>query len=658
MHSPDLTQANIEKIQTLFPNCVTEVNDENGEIKLAVDFDLLKQELSDSIVEGPQERYHLNWPGKREAMLTANAPIAKTLRPNKEESVNFDNTENLVIEGDNLEALRLLQENYLGRIKMIYIDPPYNTGNDFIYEDNFAETSKEFLQRSNQEDVIGNRLVANPETNGRFHSEWLSMIYSRLTLAKNLLADDGVLIMSIDDTELANLKQIASHVLGERNYIATVVWQGGRKNDSRYVSVGHDYLLIYAKNEMQLRENEVRWRERKAGIDEALFAGNEAWNRSKPDCKKATSDFRSWLSKQSNITASVSRFKNIDSLGRIYNADKDLGWPGGGGPRYDVLHPITKRPVSIPSTGWRYTEARMKELIDADLVEFGPDEKKIPRGKTFLAELDSQVPESIFTQIRTTASQRLARLLGPGIFDYPKDEYVLARWIDIVTGSDPDALVLDFFAGSGSTAEAIMHLNAKDGGNRKFIVVQLPAPCNEKSKAYKAGYKTIAEITKERIRRGASKILEGECHKSWKKDIGFRVLKVDTSNMTDVFYCPDQANQSDMFAQVENIKEDRSDEDLLFQVLLDWGVGLTLPISKQQISSKDVFFVNADDEGESADLIACFASDISNELIKTIAEKQPLRVVFRDDGFATDAVKINVEQIFKQISPITDVKSI
>ena len=278
MHSPDLTQANIEKIQTLFPNCVTEVNDENGEIKLAVDFDLLKQELSDSIVEGPQERYHLNWPGKREAMLTANAPIAKTLRPNKEESVNFDNTENLVIEGDNLEALRLLQENYLGRIKMIYIDPPYNTGNDFIYEDNFAETSKEFLQRSNQEDVIGNRLVANPETNGRFHSEWLSMIYSRLTLAKNLLADDGVLIMSIDDTELANLKQIASHVLGERNYIATVVWQGGRKNDSRYVSVGHDYLLIYAKNEMQLRENEVRWRERKAGIDEALFAGNEAWN--------------------------------------------------------------------------------------------------------------------------------------------------------------------------------------------------------------------------------------------------------------------------------------------------------------------------------------------------------------------------------------------
>jgi adenine-specific DNA-methyltransferase len=652
MHSPDMTQQNINKIQALFPNCVTESKGADGKIKLAIDFDQLKQELSNSIVEGPQERYQLNWPGKREALLTANAPIAKTLRPCREESVNFDTTENLFIEGDNLDALKMLQETYLGKVKMIYIDPPYNTGNDFIYEDDFAENFEEFMKRSNQKDSEGNRLVANSESNGRFHSEWLSMIYPRLTLARNLLADDGILIISIDDAELANFRQLANFVLGERNYISTVVWQGGRKNDSRYVSVGHDYLLIYAKNETKLREFDVRWREKKIGVDEALAAGLEAWYASKREPHKATEIFRSWLSKQKNLTASVSRFKNIDASGRVYNADKDLGWPGGGGPKYDVLHPITKLPVSTPGTGWRYTETRLKELIDADLVEFGPDEKKIPRGKTFLEELDRQVPESIFTQIRTTAAQRLARLMGPGIFDYPKDEYVLARWIDLVTNSDKNALILDFFAGSGSTAQAVFQLNANDGGNRKFIMVQLPEECDKKSAAFKAGYETIAEISKERIRRAGAKILAGECHKDWNKDVGFRVLKVDTSNMADVYYSPDQVYQGSLDLLVDNIKADRTDEDLLFQVLLDWGVDLTLPIRKETIQGKTVFFV--DDDA----LVACFDLRINEALIKELATKEPLRIVFRDDGFESDAVKINAEQIFKQVSPHTEVKAI
>jgi adenine-specific DNA-methyltransferase len=655
MHSPNLVEQNIEKLAELFPNCVTEATGEDGKLKKAIDFDLLKQELSRHIVEGPQERYQLNWPGKREALLTANAPIAKTLRPCREESVNFDTTENLFIEGDNLDALKMLQETYLGKVKMIYIDPPYNTGNDFIYEDDFAESSEEFLRRSNQKDEEGNRLVANSEANGRFHSDWLSMIYPRLTLAKNLLAEDGILIMSIDDNELANFRELSNLVLGEHNYIATVIWQGGRKNDSRYVSVGHDYLLIYAKNEIRLRESGVRWRERKTGVDDALAAGREAWFASGHNPAKATTIFRSQLSKQKDITASVSRFKNIDDSGRIYNADKDLGWPGGGGPRFEVLHPTTKRPVSIPGTGWRYTETRLKELIKDGLVEFGPDEKKIPRGKTFLEELDNQVPESIFTQIRTTASQRLGRLMGSGIFGYPKDEYVLGRWIDLVTGSDPKAIILDFFAGSGSTAHAVMHLNAEDGGNRKFIMVQLPEECDKKSEAYKAGYKTIADISKERIRKAGIKIKSENTDDSLKDlDIGFRVLKVDSSNMADIHYNPNAISQTDLFAQVENFKAGRTEEDLLFQVMLDWGVDLTLPIRSERIDGNTVFFVDGNA------LIACFddSGKVTEAFVKQLAGLSPLRLVFRDGGFASDSAKINVEQVLKQLSPITDVKSI
>jgi adenine-specific DNA-methyltransferase len=652
MHSPDLTAQNVDRIAALFPGCVTEAKGPDGTLRRMIDFDLLRQELSDSIVEGPQERYHLDWPGKRQALITANAPIAKTLRPVRAESVDFDTTRNLFIEGDNLEALKLLQETYLGKVKMIYIDPPYNTGNDFVYDDDFAESTAEFLAKSNQVDEAGNRLVANTQSNGRFHSDWLSMIYPRLTLARNILAEDGVIIVSIDDTEVANLREVMNLVFGEQNFIATVVWQGGRKNDSRYISVGHDYLLIYARNESRIRELGVKWRERKTGVDEALAAGREAWAESGHNPARATSLYRAWLSKQEDLTASVTRFKNIDDTGRIYNADKDLGWPGGGGPTFEVLHPITKRPVSIPGTGWRFTEARLKEQIDAGLVEFGPDEEKIPRGKTFLEELDSQVPESIFTQIRTTASQRLARLIGQGIFEYPKDECVIARWLNIVTDTDPEALVLDFFAGSGSTAQAVQQLNAADGGSRRFIMVQLPQPCDEQSGAFQAGYETIAEIAKERIRRAGAKILEGECHPNWNRDVGFRVLKIDSSNMADVYYTPDATTQADLLSRVDNIKQGRTAEDLLFQVLLDWGVDLTLPITRETVEGKTVFTVAG------TALIACFDNGVDEALVKTLATRKPLRVVFKDTGFKDDATKINVKQIFKSLSPDTDVKAI
>lgn len=652
MTSPDLTDANIDKLAELFPTVVTETLDADGNPKRAIDFDLLRQELSDHVVEGPKERYQLNWPGKRAAAFAANNPIAKTLRPLREESVDFDSTKNLFIEGDNLDALKLLQESYLGKVKVIYIDPPYNTGNDFVYRDEFAESTSMYLRRSGLTDDAGARLHANPESNGRFHSDWLSMIYPRLVLARNLLADDGVLIMSIDDTEMANLREVANLAFGERNYIATVVWQGGRKNDSRYVSVGHDYLMIYARNEARLQELGVRWRERKTGVDEALAAGREAWAESGHDAVAATSIYRAWLSKQSDITASVTRFKNIDDAGRIYNADKDLGWPGGGGPRFTVLHPVTGNPVSIPSTGWRFTEARLKEQIEVGLVEFGQDEKKIPRGKTFLEELDSQVAESVFTQIRTTASQRLARLIGPGVFDYPKDEYVLARWFDLVTGSDPDALVMDFFAGSGSAAHAVMHLNSIDGGSRRFIVVQLDEETPEKSGAREAGFTQIGQIARERIRRAGLKLREEAGMAGDRLDIGFRTLRIDSSNMADVLRSPDDTDQLQLGELEHSVKPGRSGEDLLFQVLLDWGLEISTPIAVERVEGYEVFVVEDDV------LITCFDDNVSPDLVRSLAKREPLRAVFRDSGFDSDAARINAEQIFRELSPATDVKAI
>jgi adenine-specific DNA-methyltransferase len=615
MHTPDLTQENIVRIRELFPNCVTEVKDTQGTIKLAVDFDLLKQELSGQIVEGPQERYHLNWPGKREALLTANDPIAKTLRPVRDESVNFDTTKNLFIEGDNLDALKLLQETYLGKIKMIYIDPPYNTGKDFIYEDDFAEDTKGFLIKSNQKDAEGNRLVANTESNGRFHSDWLSMIYPRIKLARNLLAEDGVIFISIDDNEVANLTKLCDEVFGNDNFVANFIWNHRKssQNDTD-VSLSHNYTLTYAKNRSIFRLNSL-------AIDEDKFTN--------PD-----NDPRgAWVADPFDAP----------------NIRPNLTYP--------ITNPITGQ-QHLPPSGrhWRFSEEKFASALADNRVVFGKSGEGRPQLKRFLSEAQGKGknPFTIWSHIdtATNATKDLMKLFdGKKIFDTPKPVSLIKE--ALILGTNRDDIILDFFAGSGTTAHAVMNMNAEDGGTRKFIVVQLDEACADGAEALKAGYRTIAEISKERIRRAGKKIQEE--NPDFEGDIGFRVLKIATSNMEDL-YCPrfaDDWRQDDLLAAAKDyIKPDRTSEDLLFQVLLYWGVDLTLPIAREKLAGKQVYFVDGNA------LAACFDTGISEDFVKELAARKPLRVVFRDNGFASDAVKINVDQIFKQLSPATEVKSI
>lgn len=613
MHSPDLTQQNIEKIRALFPNCVTEAQGNDGKIKQAIDFDQLKQELSGSIVEGPQERYHLNWPGKREALLTANAPIAKTLRPCREESVDFDTTQNLFIEGDNLDALKLLQETYLGKVKMIYIDPPYNTGNDFIYEDDFSETTEAFLSKSNQKDDKGNRLISNSESNGRFHSDWLSMIYPRLKLARNLLKDDGVIFISIDDNEQASLKRNCDEIFGEQNFLCCFMWKRKKEtsSDSKNVSIQGEYILAYAKSDLTEFKNEPL-------SDDYV----------KKSYKEPTDEFP--LGKWRPVPITVS---------------KGLS---GGGYKYKIITPNGK----IHDRIWAYPEKSFQNLVKNNLIYWGASKEGVPQRVMYAHESKGQPTTNYWdnTSSNKEGKKIILNLFGDNYFDTTKPIELINRLSTLIVESQD--IVLDFFAGSSTSAHAMMQLNAEDGGSRKFIMVQMPELTPERSEAHKAGFSTIAEISKERIRRAGKKILDGDCNENWNKDIGFRVLKVDTSNMSDIYYSPDQISQGNLDLLVNNIKEDRTDEDLLFQVLLDWGVDLTLPVRKETICNKTVFFV--DDNA----LVACFDTNITEELIKELAGLDPLRVVFRDDGFASDAIKINAEQIFKQLAPGTEVKSI
>ncbi|MEL4303577.1 site-specific DNA-methyltransferase [Shewanella xiamenensis] len=638
MHSPDMTQQNIEKIQALFPNCVTESRGVNGELKLAIDFDQLKQELSNSIVEGPQERYQLNWPGKREALLTANAPIAKTLRPCREESVNFDTTENLFVEGDNLDVLKALQETYLNKVRMIYIDPPYNTGRDFIYKDKRYVNRDEYLNSSNQVDGESNKLVSNTESNGRFHSFWLSMMYSRLKIARSLLSDNGVIFISIDDVEVDNLKKICNEIFGEENFIGCA----GRitkksNNKGEFWSPNFDYILTYVKN---------------IEFAESFFGGANLDAYDQVDTEGPRKGEKYQL-----VRLYMSTIQNRNPEQRFW-----IECPDGS----KVIPPGSTFPPERPNLGdgiWRWTRKKfeaerdkivVKPVRSSNLVsDTGEPAQWNVFTKTYLNDVisnSSAKPNSFIEgHINQLGSHEINKLGIP--FDYSKPTSLIKYLMEVSKIASGD-IVLDFFAGSSSTADAVLQLNANDGLNRKFVMVQLPEPLEEKSAAFKAGYKTIAEISKERIRRAGAKILEGECHKDWNKDVGFRVLKVDTSNMADVYYSPDQVSQGSLDLLVDNIKADRSDEDLLFQVLLDWGVDLTLPIRKETIQGKSVFFV--DDDA----LVACFDLRINEALIKELATKEPLRVVFRDDGFESDAVKINAEQIFKQVSPHTEVKAI
>ncbi len=647
MHSPDLTERNIDRIAELFPTVVTEARDANGTPVRAIDFDLLRQELSDHAVDGPQERYQLDWPGKRAAAFAANAPIAKTLRPVREESVEFDTTKNLFIEGDNLEALKLLQESYLGKVNVIYIDPPYNTGNDFVYADDFAESNADYLMRSGQKSEAGDRLVANTEANGRFHSDWLSMMYSRLKLARGLLTDDGVMIVAIDDHEHATLRLLLDQVLGAENFIANVTWQGSGKNDARYTAGGVDYMLIYARNERLLRSRDTRWKEPKPGIDEVEAVARSAWQQSGADPEKATTIFRSGVRAiRADLEPAVFRYDQIDDQGRVFQA----GDPASPNPRpnlmYEVLHPKTGKAVSTPTNGWRYSPETMNELITQGRVLFGPDETTSPRIKRFLAEQSDRVPYPTFTQSRMPGTKKLDDLLGADVFDYPKDTAVLTRWIGAITRDNPHAVILDFFAGSGSTGHAVMELNAADGGHRRYILVQLGEAVDH------PGYDTIADIARERLRRAGVQMKQQAGLQGADLDFGFRSLHVATTNMADTLATADDLVQIALSAAVDSVKPGRTDEDLLFQVLLDWGLDLTEPIAVEEVGTRRVLSV-ADDA-----LIACFADEVADRVVRAIAARHPLRAVFLDAGFATDAARINAEQIFREVSPETEVRAI
>lgn len=656
MHSLDGVERNIELIGKLFPNAITEVM-RDGKVEHAIDFDVLRQELSDSIVEGREERYQFTWPDKKKAMLAANAPITATLRPVEMDSVGKDGTpggfdsENLYIEGDNLEVLKLLQETYLGKVKMIYIDPPYNTGNDFVYEDDFAQSADEYMGNSGQYDETGNRLVTNTESNGRFHTDWLNMIYPRLKIAKDLLTDDGMIFISIDDAEVENLRKITDEIFGEGNFVACLVYDKNRKNDAKYFSVGHEYMLVYFRNAQVIAESGIIFREPKEGVEEVKkeferlkkLYGND-WNRINEELKKL---YSSWS--KDDERKPLARFTKVDEFGP-YRDDGNISWPGGGGPKYDVIHPVTHKPCKCPDAGWRFpTLKRMQEEIDNGRVVFGADETTLPRIRRNLFDFDSQVMRSVHFSYAQTSTLEFNKIFdGKRIFENPKSISDIKELIRYITPKDKIAIILDFFAGSATTAHAVMKLNAEDSGHRKFIMVQLPEKTDEKSEAYKAGYKNICEIGKERIRRAGRKIKEeAGLTAPADLDIGFRCLRLDESNMKPVYYTPDEVGQQDLFSLVDNVKPDRTPEDLLFQVMLDLGVLLSSPIEVKEIAGKKVFNV--------ADgfLLACFDHDVTEETVKAIAQMKPYYAVFRDSSMANDSVATNFDQIFETYSPET-----
>lgn len=615
MHSPDLTQQNIDRIAELFPTVVTERLDDDGNPVRAIDFDLLRQELSDHVVDGPQERYQLDWPGKRAALFAANAPIAKTLRPVREESVDFDTTKNLFIEGDNLDALKLLQEPYLGKVKLVFIDPPYNTGADtFVYPDSFAVSNDDYLYRSGQIDDVGGRLVANSETNGRFHSDWLSMMYPRIKLARNLLSPDGILCVTIDDNEGSAIDFIGREVFGEANFVARVIWKHTEqsKNDETYFSRHHNYLVVLRRSTALKRFRLPR-----------TEADNKAY--SNPD-SDPRGPWRSGDVRSPNPRPSL---------------------------RYDVPTPSGGR-LEPPANGWRWNWETMKAKIDTGEISFRDSDSRLLR-KIYLADQEGRTPETVWlgADAGTTrqANAEIKELFGSTVFDTPKPTQLIRRVLSLL--DDPEALVLDFFAGSASTAHAVMLQNADDGGRRQFIMVQLPEPCDASSEASRAGYSTIADLAKERIRRAAATILKDAEERGVSvHDVGFRAFEVDSTNFVDVSTPPDKLGQEGLGLIQENVKQERSAEDLLFEVILNWGLDLTSALDVVQIEETEVMVV---DDGA---LVACFDDDVPPPVIRAMADRQPLRAVFHDSGFPTDADRINAEQIFAELSPSTEVKVI
>ena len=662
MKTTEITEENIDKLAAIFPHCITEVKEENGTITRGVDFNLLKQEFSNSVVDGPRESYSINWPGKKASIVSANTPINKTLRPCRKESVDFDTTENLYIEGDNLEVLKLLQENYIGKIKMIYIDPPYNTGKDFVYKDNFTRSKEEELEDSGQVDITGGKLVSNQETNGRYHSDWLSMIYPRLKKAKYLLKDDGVIFISIDDNEVHNLRKICDEVFGEDNFVAQYIHKNNSsKNQATLVSVSTEYFFCYAKNKEILKKEQ--WRLKKKGAQDIakLFNSLNAKQKTLDEIELEIKE----MYKRPKY-AHLSRWNKVDSRGVFVDADLSRE---GGAKNYTITNPNTNTPCLIPNRGWGKSKEELIRLQKEDLIWYGSNETP-PRMKEYIDPNDVSVPDSFWYYDNSVDTRWIKNEFGELIFENPKPLDMLKNMIEMVNLENGD-IVMDFFAGSGTTAHAVLSLNAEDNVKRRFILIQIAEDLDESlRKSTGTAKKTLqnaisyletkrkphnlTEISKERIRRASKIILDENADKDEIKDldIGFRVLKIDSSNMKDVYYTPDQMNQSLLDSQESNVKEDRTDEDLLFQILLDWGINLTLPIKRESINNKEVYFVDEDT------LAACFEDDINEEFVKELAKRKAMRVVFKESGFKSDEMKINIDQIFTQLSPDTEVRGI
>ncbi|MCD8206968.1 MAG: site-specific DNA-methyltransferase [Bacteroidales bacterium] len=630
MQSADGVQDNIKKIGELFPDCVEEALDEKGNPVFKVDWDKLRQNLSGELLSENEERYQFTWPDKRKAILAANAPINATLRPCREESVDFDNTQNLYIEGDNLDVLKCLKETYLHKVKMIYIDPPYNTGNDFVYEDDFAENSEEYLAKSGQFDNQGNRLVANTESNGRFHTDWLNMIYPRLKVARDLLTDDGVIFISIDDNEQENLKKVCNEIFGEKNFVACINWRrSGGRQDSKYYAIIHEYILCFAKNAGQFDAGEE-------------VKGDDIYPKYDEQKKRyyKTQLLRKWGSNslrenRPNLYYSITAPDGSAVFPMIYS------WT----PESATLNEIQGR--------WRWSASNLARAVEEGRIEFQKNEwgKWVAYEKIFAPAEGEEKTKKYTTWIDDlgNGTNDIKELFSKTIFEYSKSHKMIGRFINMAGAEDED-IILDFFSGSATTAHAVMQLNAEDEGKRKFILVQLPELTDEKSEAYKAGYKNICEIGKERIRRAGRKIKEESPLTTRNLDTGFRVLKLDSTNMEDVYYAPSEIRQSGVLDLVDNVKEDRTGEDLLFQVMLELGATLDSKIEVMRIGGKTVYNV------AEKYLVACFDEDVTDEVVEEMAKMKPQYAVLRDTSMKTDSTATNFDQIFKTYSPDTIAK--
>lgn len=687
MQTANKADENFKKLAEMFPNAVTEAIDENGEVVRAIDKDVLMQEISCKVVDGNEERYQFTWPDKKKSVLLANAPINKTLRPCREESVYFDNTENLYIEGDNLEVLKLLQETYLGKIKMIYIDPPYNTGNDFVYADNFAQTSEEYFAVSGMYDDDGNRLFTNSDSNGRFHTDWLNMIYPRLKLAKDLLTDDGAIFIHIDEHEVYSLTMVCNEIFGQQNQLGTIIWD---KRNPKGVVAGvayqHESIIVYCKNIAIFAG--VPFLKKKENADAMMRKVESLIQKYGMINDRVRTEYKKFLKdNKNNLTGGESAYSLIDNEGRIYQP-VSMAAPDKPETRSHrpLIHPITGKPCPVPAKGWRFTDKTMDELVRIDKIEYGEDETTQPRQKYYLKD---NMEEAVASLLYFGGSDDAMGLP----FDNPKPVIVAQKLIGTLC-KNGDEIIMDFFSGSATTAHAVMQLNAEDGGHRKFIMVQLPEETDEKSEAYKAGYKNICEIGKERIRRAGKKMKENleqngidiqYLHKELKNaplknicgfnvpviparwgsadeteenkaiaeslDIGFRVLKCGSSNMKEVYYNPAEYEQSLFSSLEDNIKEDRTPEDLLFQVMLDLGILLSskIQVRSEKVGMRSYSYFDV----EEGYLIACFDKNIDEEVITAIAKQKPYYFVMRDSSMANDSVATNFEQIFATYSPDT-----